>query len=80
MFGKKCENGNNFVWRCTKKNTDGGKRGNCNAIVHTKVINGYAMVRAVNRIHTCEKMSDTQFKNIRYDKKYRFDDEYNYYC
>lgn len=77
IFGKKCENRNGYVWRCTKQCTS-GKRGNCNAIVHTRLINGYAMVRAVNVLHTCEKMSDTEFKNIKYDKKYKLNGQYDY--
>lgn len=35
------------------------------------------MVRAVNAIHTCAKISDTEY-NIKYGKKYQLDNEYDY--
>lgn len=75
IYGKKCENKDSFVWRCIKKCT-GGKQGKCNAIVRTRIINGYAMIQAVNVLHTCKKMSDVEFQNKKYDKKYHRNGQY----
>lgn len=56
-YGKKCENKNGITWQCTKTR-ENTRNHRCLATVHTRIINGYEMVRVCNPKHSCVEFKD----------------------